>query len=376
MNKSILWTALKYLLAVALLSLVVWMNWGHPENPDDRGLGYIWQRHVVRGEPIHYGYLGLAFLCFAIGLPITLVRWFVLVRAQDLPFTIGSAFRLGLIGLFFNTFLPGSVGGDLVKAAGIAREQSRRTVAVATVVMDRIVGLWGLCWLVALLGGAFWLSGMLESIKPEAQGPSKFVVGSSLVLVAASMLGWLLLGLLTEVQAVRFAGRLERLPKVGGSAAEFWRAIWMYRRRQGSVFLALALSVVGFLGFVPSFYFGAHALGDAAPNTVPTLTEHFLFVPIGLVVQAAVPLPGGVGASEFGFGKLFSWFGCPEPNGVLASLVQRVVTWTIGLLGYLAVIGMARTKTPVPAVESAGAGLQRELIPSNMKMLRTPLFSG
>jgi glycosyltransferase 2 family protein len=340
-NQRILWTVLKYLLAAALLSLVIWLNWGHPENPDDRGLGYIWQRHVVRGEPIHYGYLGLAFLFFAIALPITLVRWWVLVRAQDLPFTIGSAFRLGLLGLFFNTFLPGSVGGDLVKAAGIAREQSRRTVAVATVIMDRIIGLWGLCWLVAILGGAFWLSGALEGTKAEA--PSKFVVGSALGLVAASMLGWFLLGLLSETQAVRLANRLERLPKVGGSAAEFWRALWMYRRRQASVFLALALSFIGFLGFVPSFYFGAHALGDAAPNTIPTLTEHFLFVPIGLVVQAAVPLPGGVGASEYSFGKLFSWFGCPEPNGILASLVQRVVTWTIGLLGYLVVVGMART---------------------------------
>jgi glycosyltransferase 2 family protein len=346
-NKRILWTALKYLVAAALLTLVVWMNWGHPENPDDRGLGYIWQRHVVRGEPIHYTYLGLAFLCFAIAIPITLVRWYVLVRAQDLPFTLGSAFRLGLIGLFFNTFLPGSVGGDLVKAAGIAREQSRRTVAVATVIMDRIIGLWGLCWLVALLGGAFWLGGALEGGKAEA--PSKLVVGLALAVVAASMAGWLLLGLLSEAQAVRLANRLERLPKVGGSAAEFWRAVWMYRRRQASVFLALALSVIGFLGFVPSFYFGARALGDAAPNMVPTLTQHFLFVPIGLVVQAVVPLPGGVGAGEYGFGKLFSWFGCPEPNGVLASLVQRVVTWTIGLLGYLVVVGMGRTKRAVAA---------------------------
>ena len=97
---------------------------------------------------------------------------------QDLPFTLGNAFRLGLLGFFFSTFLPGSVGGDLVKAAGIAREQSRRTVAVATVIMDRIMGLWGLCWLVALLGGGFWMAADLEGTKAEA--PSKFVVGVAL----------------------------------------------------------------------------------------------------------------------------------------------------------------------------------------------------
>ncbi len=323
------------------------MNWGHPENPNDRGLGYVWQRHVVRGEPIHYTYFALAFLFFAVAIPITFIRWYVLVRAQDLPFTLGNAFRLGMEGLFFSTFLPGSVGGDLWKATCIAREQSRRTVAVATVIMDRIIGLWGLCWLVALLGGAFWFSGALEGTKAEA--PSKLVVGLALGVVAASMLGWLLLGLLSETAAIRFADRLERLPKIGSSAAEFWRAVWMYRRRQASVFLALALSLIGFLGFVPSFYFGAHALGDAAPNMVPTFAEHFLFVPIGLVVQAAVPLPGGIGASEYGFGKLFGWFGCPEPNGILASLVARVVTWTVGLLGYLIVVAMPRKPNVVDA---------------------------
>ncbi len=111
MNQRILWTAFKYLLAAALLTLVIWLNWGHPENPDDRGLGYIWQRHVVRGEPIHYGYLGLAFLCFAIAAPpITLVPaggfWYA---AQDLPFTIGSASGLEFAGTFLQ-YLPAGIG--------------------------------------------------------------------------------------------------------------------------------------------------------------------------------------------------------------------------------------------------------------------------
>ena len=361
MNKRLLWTVFKYLLAAALLALVVWMNWGHPDNPDDRGLGYVWQRHVVRGEPIHYGYLALSFLFFAFAVPITFVRWWVLVRAQDLPFSLGNAFRLGALGFFFSTFLPGSVGGDLVKAAGIAREQSRRTVAVATVVMDRLVGLWGLFWIVALIGGGYWLAGGLEG---KAEGPSKQVVGAALAVTAASVVVWLLLGLLSEARAVGLADLLERLPKVGGSVAELWRAVWMYRKRPGGMAVALLLALIGFLGFIPSFYFGAHALSDAAdPGAVPTLAQHFLFVPIGLVVQAVVPLPGGIGAGEYGFGKLFGWFGCPEPNGILASLVQRVITWTLGLLGYLVVAWTGKSPqaaaTPAPAASEPPPGEAR-----------------
>ncbi len=354
MNKRLLWTVFKYLLAAALLALVVWMNWGRPDNPDDRGLGYVWQRHVVRGEPIDYLSLALAFVFFAAAVPITMVRWWVLVRAQDLPFSLGNAFRLGFLSFFFSTFLPGSVGGDLVKAAGIARGQSRRTVAVATVVMDRLIGLWGLFWVVALIGGAFWLAGGLGG---RAEGPSKLVVGAALAVTAASVVVWLLMGLLSDGRATRLADRLEKLPKVGGSVAELWRAVWMYRQRQGSVFIALVLSLIGFLGFIPSFYFSARALAGASdPNAIPTLLQHFLFVPIGLVVQAAVPLPGGIGAGEYGFGKLFGWFGCPEPNGILGSLVQRVITWTLSLIGYLVVAWMAR---PKPAPDAADAGSER-----------------
>src|SRR5262249_18797506 len=61
----------------------------------------------------------------------------------------------------FNNFLPSSVGGDVLKAAFLARGQRRRAAAVATVVMDLAIALWGVFWFVALLGGAFWLSGSL-----------------------------------------------------------------------------------------------------------------------------------------------------------------------------------------------------------------------
>src|SRR6202023_4279934 len=100
-------------------------------------------------------FLILAGLVALTSVLVTFVRWYILVRAQDLPFTLPSALRLGMIGYYLSTFLPGAVGGDIIKAAFIAREQSRRTVAVTTVIVDRVIGLVGLIWLVALIGGLF-----------------------------------------------------------------------------------------------------------------------------------------------------------------------------------------------------------------------------
>jgi uncharacterized membrane protein YbhN (UPF0104 family) len=109
----------------------------------------------------------------------------------------------------------------------------------------------------------------------------------------------------------------------------------MYRRRQASVALVLVLTWVGQVGFVLAFYCSANALWSPELGPVPTLVQHFLLVPLGLVMQALVPTPGGAGGGEWGFAALYVLFRAAEANGVLGSLVQRVLTWVLGVVGYL-----------------------------------------
>jgi uncharacterized membrane protein YbhN (UPF0104 family) len=345
----------KYLLAIALLAWVIYSNW-EPKN--GKGLSYVWQTHLVEGKPIHTGYLLAATLIYLAAIFLTFFRWYLLVRAVELPFRLADALRLGLVGLFFNAFLPGSVGGDIIKAAVLAREQSRRTVAVATVIMDRMIALWALIWFVALMGGVFWATGQLDE---QVARRSKGVIVGAAITVAVSVAVWLLLGLLPAWRAERFAGRLQRLPRVGGSAAEFWRAIWMYRCRQGIVAAVMGLSWIGHVGFVFAFWCCANVLWSEELGPIPPLAEHFLLVPIGLVVQALVPTPGGAGGGEWSFSKLYRVFGGSQVNGALGSLVQRVITWVLGLLGYLvyfrlrATLPAAAEKATAPAPELAVA---------------------
>jgi hypothetical protein len=223
-------------------------------------------------------------------------------------------------------------------------------VAVATVIMDRVIALWGLFWFVAVLGAGFWAAGMLEG---PGEGPAKLIVKTAAIIVAVTLAVWVALGFLPPHRAEIFAGRLSRIPKVGGSAAEFWRAVWMYRLRPGSIALTLLLSWVGFVGFVLSFYCFARTLWDGSPdNPIPTVTQHFLIVPIGLVIEAAPLFPGGAGIGELGFGALYGWFGSKDKNGVLASLIKRVINWVIGLAGWVVLL---RTRLDLLAAEQPAA---------------------
>jgi uncharacterized membrane protein YbhN (UPF0104 family) len=237
-----------------------------------------------------------------------------------------------LIGCYYNAFLPGSVGGDIIKAATLARGQERRTVAVATVIMDRVIALWGLVWFAAMSGSLFWATGALEG---TGAAPAKTIVTIALGIVGVSLVVWLLMGLLPEVRAQRFAGRLERLPRVGGSAAEMWRAVWLYRCRQKWVWLTMGLSWIGHVCMVLTCYWGVYTLYDGNPAApVPTLAQHFLIVPIGLVIKAVPMFPGGAGIGEAGFGGLYKLFSCAAQNGALASLMYYLIGCAFGLFGF------------------------------------------
>jgi uncharacterized protein (TIRG00374 family) len=368
-NKRNALNLLKYVVAAAVLTYVVWSNWepassgyqdgvgavvggpAHLAAPAGKGLKYVWEHHVLTGgEGVRWDYLGFAFVLFEAGVLLTLVRWYFLVRAQDLPLTLPNAIRLGMIGCFFNAFLPGSVGGDIIKAAALAREQSRRTVAVATVLMDRIIALWGLFWFVLFLGIGFWLTGRLDG---EGGAQSKLVIEITGAMLALSVAIWLPMGFLSKEQAERFALLLTPIPKIGRSAAEFWRAVWVYRCRQRSVLLAIAFSWVGFAIFILAYYYCACTLWSPEMGRIPTLQDHFILVPIGLIIRQVPGFPGGAGISEYGFGILYVWYGCKASNGILGSLVQRILEWITAVIGYVVYVAMppAKAQTPAKAAE-------------------------
>jgi uncharacterized membrane protein YbhN (UPF0104 family) len=88
---------------------------------------------------------------FIVGLAIMVVRhmwnttrWLVLMRAQKIPIRFTRAFQLVFAGLFVSNFLPSMVGGDVVRISGILQESENRVAGAASVVVDRLVGVFGM----------------------------------------------------------------------------------------------------------------------------------------------------------------------------------------------------------------------------------------
>ena len=84
--------------------------------------------------------------------PLQTTRWWALMRCRGIGATWLKTLRLVMAGAFCNFLLPGTEGGDVVKAWGVAAGSGRRIEAVMSVVVDRIIGLTGLVMLAAIAG--------------------------------------------------------------------------------------------------------------------------------------------------------------------------------------------------------------------------------
>lgn len=312
------------LVAFALLGLAVWSNREQIAE-------------VFRGR-IDYRLFAVALAINLTGLMLTFVRWYVLVRALGLPFRLLDAIRLGFIGNVFNLVVPGAVGGDFIKGAFLVREQARKTQAVASMVIDRVLGLLGLFVLGGISGAWAW---------PGATPPVRTLIGLVWLAVAAGFAG---LAVLFTPALYRPLERLfARRAKLATMLSELAAMAGAYRSKPGTIVAMLAMAVGTHSLAVLSFYCVSRALFA----TVPTLGEHFLMVPL-VLFSTAVPLPfGALGVSENASEKLFELVS--YQGGAVAMMGYRVVMYAAGLISvvvYLANLRQVRTLRAAEPVEA------------------------
>ena len=263
-------------------------------------------------------------------------RWLVLLRPFATP--EGPRFlavmRIFFVSTFVGTFLPASVGGDAVRAYALTRHEVAGPAALASVLMDRILGV--LSILVMGVAG-------LVIARTLVWDP---VVATSLVLTAAGC---------AVAAAVVFSRRAEdlaervlsRLPvasvqRVGGRLMSAMRA---YGTRRSDLLNVLVGSVgVQVLRIVQAYLLGL-SLGIDQP-----LGVYFAFVPVILLVMLLPVTVNGLGTSQAAFVWFFSRVGVPNPSAFALSILF-VALGIVGNLpgGLLYASGGLHGKTKVGA---------------------------
>src|SRR6185503_768603 len=114
--------------------------------------------------------------------PLMAFRWRLLLSAKRIDVPIAWLTRTYFVALFAGQFLPAAIGGDAVRAVELGRRTHDAPEAVASVLIDRVVGVISL---VALAAVAIAAGGH------SAAGPEVLVVEIAFGVAALAVLGLL-----------------------------------------------------------------------------------------------------------------------------------------------------------------------------------------
>jgi glycosyltransferase 2 family protein len=277
-------------------------------------------------QPLAWAWLLFAVCLRSVVTVLGCVRWRALVRAQEIPFAMRDALRLGCFSNLLNYVVPGTIGGDVTKVVLVARENpTSRAIVAATVVLDRVLGLLSLMLLgcaASLAYPGLWENGQL--------------LAAILLLAGGSAAGLLGIGLMLHPAVVnsRIVAWFQGLPKVGGVVRELVRGVSLYQRRPRVLLNVLLMSVVIHIGNCAA-YFGC-ALGLNLGGVAPSFGVHLVIIPVAEIAAAVLPLPGGIGAREGALQYLYGAFsavpGVAE-GGFFTALGYSVVSAVVAVLG-------------------------------------------
>src|SRR5689334_10708681 len=210
-------------------------------------------------------------------------RWHVLLKVQGIRLTAPRLAALFLIGMFYNQFLPGGTGGDIIKSYLLLKETDRKAGALLAVVFDRFIGL------VALVAITVTLVSMRFDLLAQTYETRRYLwillilLGASIASLAASFAisGFNLFHWLPH----KFPGR-DKLIEIAA-------AYHLYARHWAATSLAFCASLVAHLATFTTFLCAAYAL-----RADVVVTNFFAVMPIERTISALPISFAGVGIRE------------------------------------------------------------------------------
>src|SRR5438874_7597455 len=125
----------KILITLIQLSVTALLLWYVFHDANQR------QQMKVALAAADYRWVGAAILAYVMVEIAAAIRWQILLRVQKIRLNFPRLSGLFLIGMFYNQFLPGGTGGDIIKSYLLLKETPHKAGALLAVVFDRLIGL-------------------------------------------------------------------------------------------------------------------------------------------------------------------------------------------------------------------------------------------
>lgn len=275
--------------------------------------------------------LALAFLLHIFGFLVCSWRWQILLRAQGFLVPLIELVRAYAIGIFFNSFLPGVMSGDFMRALDISDRVPSYTQSLLVLFVERLTGMIALLalalfalpligWNIATETGIVWI----------LAATSAAVIGVSLTFLSKPFRS-----LSTRISDLR------PLHKVRGIVAKITETSAIFSGRMGSVYGCILISIVFQSAVVLHFYLIAEALNFDVP-----VIYYFAIIPVSLFIMMVPISINGIGVREQAFIVLFGYFGVPASSAISLAWIALAFALAQAVVGGL--VFALRRKTAAP----------------------------
>ena len=262
------------------------------------------------------------------------------MRLQQVRIKLWEAVRLTFLGLFFNVVVPGTVGGDLVKAYYVSKHTSNKGAVLVSVLVDRVLGVTELALLAGVMMLVVWAAGRAsyETIRLPLV---------TVTVALASVFFTMLFVLSERFRRIFRLQRFYRHMRIARHLEAMGKAAVVYRVRIWGLFHAIVISFAAHLAWVASIAL----IGLSLELDVP-FYSYFLYVPLIYIIGAVPLTPGGIGLIE----RFYLLFFAANPSEVMAlALLARLIPVFWGLPG--AIVAVTGPKLPPSETLEAELGL-------------------
>lgn len=258
-------------------------------------------------------WIALATLVFIASNLLGSIQWFWLLKNQAVEIPLRRVIAYYHVGLFFNNFLIGYVGGDAIRIFDISRHSGNSSLAISTVLMDRLIGFVMLTTL-ALVAGLVW--------------HSIFQSDTILLVIGAILCCWLFSFVVLFHE--RFARRISWvfrliLPvRLKNKMKQVYVSINSFKNERKLLVQLLLVSAAIQTLRIMVHYYAALAVGIHVH-----LKYFFIFVP-AIALLSSLPISiGGIGIRETSGVALFSQINSIPAEAIVA---MEFLSYLIGLL--------------------------------------------
>jgi glycosyltransferase 2 family protein len=247
-------------------------------------------------------------------------RWHTLLKSAGIPISFGQSVRLTFAGLFAANFLPTTIGGDVIRLGGGLRMKYDQPTLIASLVVDRLVGMAGMAMTLP-----FGLPALLKS--SIMSGP---VVGLQFAFSAD----------------IRGHGRLKRLRrKAENMLRRMLSALALWIGRPKALLASLSCSWGHMICLFLSLWVLLGGMGEQVPfwliGGLWSLSYFVTLLPVSI---------NGLGVQELSLTLLFTLAGgVPEPASLTMAFLIRILQMFASLPGSLFIPGMVVGREVAPS---------------------------